>query len=191
MALTPDDGTGLAAADCYIDLAFFKTFCKARGYDVADYDTPDIEAKIREGFDWINTQARYKGQRLNADQAGEFPRVGCNDWSGFEATGIPLRVKHANCEVAFKSLKTGKPIFQDLERGGMIVSKTVGPISTTYAEGAPAGTVWTSATNFLKPYTRITSDNDTIRPGYAAPVAPQFDIGMDDAPDFGNTDAEG
>ena len=28
----------------------------------------------------------------------------------------------------------------DLDRGGKVISETVGPISTTYSSGAPAGT---------------------------------------------------
>lgn len=181
MTLTPEDGTGLEAADAFVDLVFFKAFCKARGYEL-EYDTPVIEAAIREGFDWINTQARYKGQRLKGNQGGEFPRSGCTDWSGYEAEGVPMRVKNANCEVAYKRLSTGQSLFEDLSRGGQIISESVGPISTTYAQGAPTGMTWTAALNFLKPYISE-NDNATIRPGWsgtAGTTPSQFDMGMHD-----------
>ena len=182
MPLTTETGTGLANADSYVTMVEFKAFCAARGYDISEYETADMEAKVRDAFDWVNTNSRYKGSRLTAGQSGEFPRSGCTDWSGYEATGVPLRVKNANSEAAFKSLKTGQSLFEDLSRGGQIMSESVGPLSVTYAQGAPAGTVWTAALNFLKPYIREHSDSANIRPGYASPVAVQFDIGMNDNP---------
>ena len=119
MALTVENGTGLAGADAYISLTEFKLFCSNRNYRWEDYEDFQIEASIRTATGWIDTYQRYKAVRLVPEQALEFPRSGLTDWSGYEVTGVPARVKQACAELAFKGLS--EPLYQDLERGGMVV----------------------------------------------------------------------
>lgn len=191
MALDVETGSGSATADSYTSVDDFKVFCKARNYDPADFDVPVIEAAIREAADYLDTNWRFKGQRKTAGQMREFPRTGCIDFSGYEATGVPTRVKMANQELAWKRLSTSKPLASDLDRGGMVVSESVGPISTTYAQGAPPGTVWSQAEAFLKPYIRK-RDSDSPIPAYATPMATQFEVGMhDEAPGVSDLSREG
>jgi hypothetical protein len=185
MALTVEDGSGLSNADSFASVAEFKTFCTGRGYVIEDFENAQIEAQLRLGFDWINTKHRYKGDRKLINQAGEFPRVGLTDWSNYTIEGLPNKVKQANCELAFKGLG-GASLYEDLSRGGMIKSESVGPISTTYADGAPGGTVFTYANNLLAQYIKDASSVQ-MRPGYAQPADVIFDIAMTDNVDGGAT----
>jgi hypothetical protein len=186
MALTVEDGTGLAGADSFISLAAFKTACANLGYVLTAYTDPQLEVSLRKGFDYINTAWRYKGTRLTAAQAGEFPRTDLVDWSGFTVTDVPARVVKANVELGFKGLTVD--LYTDLDRGGRVQSESVGPISVTYAADAPAGVVFRAAEQLLLPYIR--KAGDTMNPVYydtdAAEADPLFDKGMMDNPGDGS-----
>lgn len=183
MALTVENGTGLAGADAYISLVEFKTFCSDRNYRWESFEDFQLEASIRLATSWIDTYSRYKGSRLASSQALEFPRTDLTDWSGYTVTGVPKRVKDACAELAFKGLS--EPLYQDLDRGGMITSESVGPISVSYSEGAPAGKVWQFAVNLLKPYVR--DPNNFRGPLWTEPTTePVFNVGMNDNPGNGS-----
>lgn len=160
MALTPEDGTGLASADCYDSLANFKLWADARGRDYSSYADALIEAKLRLSFDYINTKRRYKGYIDSASvQSGAFPREGLVDWDGRTVTGVPQRVKWANFELTWAQLTGGEDLYQNLERGGRIASKSTGPISTSWFADAPAGKTFMAAMALLDPYARSVQDS--------------------------------
>lgn len=180
MALIVEDGTGLVDAEAYLSVAAFRTFCGKFGYDLGAATDTELEIKLRLGAEFVDSEFRYKGVRLVSEQAREFPRSGLVDWSGIEVAGVPQRVIKANAELAFKAISG--PLYEDLDRGGQIVSESVGPISTTYAAGAPVGTVRQFATKLLAQYVR-TEDDDTGGPFYQTSDASLFGIGMHDNPD--------
>jgi hypothetical protein len=179
VALIVENGTGLANADAYISLGEFKAFCSDRNYRWEDYEDFAIESSIRLATGWIDTYSRYKAARLLPAQALEFPRSGLQDWSGYDVTGVPARVKQACAELAFKGLS--EPLYEDAARGGMVKSESVGPISVTYEDGAPVGKVWQFAVNLLKPYVRdpdqLASSTFTVSPDQADSI---FSVGMND-----------
>lgn len=172
MALTVEDGTGLSAADSYISLADFKAYCDDRGYDYSAFSDTVIEQKLRLAADYIDGNYRFKGTRESASQALEFPRDGLTDWSGLTITGLPVKVTHAASEAAFAALG-GEDLTPNLDRGGMIKSESVGPISTTFADGAPVDTVFTTVRNKIRQFTRDKSLMD-YSPSYVAPPDPVF-----------------
>lgn len=179
MALIVENGTGLPDADSYVSLADFKAYCDGRGYAYAGNADAVIEQKLRLATDYVNTIFRYKGVRLNSGQSCEFPRTSLIDFSGYEVTGVPLRVIKATNELAFKGLT--EDLYVDLDRGGMTTSESVGPISVSYAPDAPAGKTFRFAENLLKPYIR--GDMDFMNPPYfSTSEAPAFERGMDDMP---------
>lgn len=156
MALTVETGSG---GDSFGSLADWKTWATDRGRDYSSYADAAIEAALREGFQYINTARRYKGYiSQSSTQVGAFPREGLTDWDGRTVTGVPQRVIWANFELAWSRLTGETDLFQDLERGGQLASKTTGPISKSWFPGAPVGTVYTAAMKLLDPYARSTQD---------------------------------
>lgn len=183
MSLIVENGTGLANADAYTGLVHFKEYCSHRGYRWEDAEDFAIENAIRLATGYIDTIGRYKGARLLEGQSLEFPRSDLTDWSDYTIAGVPERVKHACIELAFKALS--ESLYKDLDRGGRVVSESVGPISVSYAADAPAGKVFVYAKNMLLPYLR---DPDTIL--YQPMNAPVYEgnfaqMGMMDNPGAG------
>ena len=156
MTLVVEDGTGLANADSYITVAQYKAYADGRGYDYSTLTDAQIEVKLREGVQFVDTIGRFKGVQLTEGQALEFPRSGCYDWNGREVTGVPKRVKDAQAEATYKA-QSGT-LYTDADRGGMIKSESVGPISVTYMDGAPATKLYTAVMNLLKPFFRSAKD---------------------------------
>lgn len=184
MPLTVENGTGLAEADSYTSLNYGTAYAENRGW--ADYLATTEAAREkahREAFAYINTIARYRGTRLTADQAGEFPRNELVDWSGFTVTGVPTKVKHAEMELARKALS--ESLYVDLDRGGMVSAESVGPISVSYQPGAPVGKMFRAAMMLLEPYVRDKAQLHAIANSGAAtvPESPVFEIGMHDGGD--------
>jgi hypothetical protein len=176
MALTVETGAGLAGADAYVSQDDFKSYCSARQYDLIGRQPAELDAKLRLATQYIDTQWRFKGTRLSASQALEFPRSGLVDWSGFTISGVPKRLKDAACELAFAALSTD--LYEVADRGGRIKSESVGPISVTYADDAPAGKVFTFATRLLQPFVRDTSDIGA--PEFGGATEGYFTLGMHD-----------
>jgi hypothetical protein len=177
MALIIEDGTGLADADAYISVVDFKAYCDGRGMSYAGKSDTDIEISLRKAAAYIDTVKRYKGSRISASQALEFPRSGLSDFGGLTITGVPKRVKDASAELAFKAFDTD--LHKDLDRGGKVVSESVGPISVTYANDAPVGKMFTSAMRLLEPFFR--DSGDLGRP-YMVPVESEFTTTTHDYP---------
>lgn len=187
MALIVETGSGLSNADSYITLLAFQQFCDSRGYNYDAYDDEVQEQRLRIATSYIDTIFRYKGARSSVSQALEFPRVDCLDWSSLPVTGVPLRVKQACAELAFKALTEN--LYLDQDRGGKVTSESVGPISVTYAEDAPTGKVWQLAHNLLQPFVR----DKTLRRGPQTATLPEstyFNFGMHDNPSLGSTNAD-
>lgn len=152
MTIIVENGTGLADAESYLSVADFKGYCDKRGLSYDGQSDAVIEQKLRIATGYIDTVKRYKGQRLLVDQALEFPRESLTDWGGLPVTGVPGRVKQACAELAVKAFTEN--LYVDLERGGMVSSQSVGPISVSYSDKAPVGKSYMTAMKLLEPYTR-------------------------------------
>ena len=176
MALIVEDGTGKANADAYVSVDALKAFCAARGYETDDYDDSEFEPAIRKATDYINTQFRFKGARLNAAQTMEFPRSDLFDWSAHPVLGLPKRVADACCDLAFKALAA--PLYQDQDRGGKVKSESVAGISVTYADDAPTGMVWQQANNYLQPYVKPQRDSMRVAPMFGGATGGAIALGM-------------
>ena len=176
MTLVVETGSGMPDAESYLSVADFRTYCEARGLTV-DGDDTVAEQKLRIATGYIDTVRRYKGSRLQVSQSLEFPRDSLTDFGGLPVTGVPARVKNACAELAYKAFS--EDLYTDLDRGGMVKSQSVGPISVTYADGAPAGKQFVSAMKLLDPYVR---DNSQVGQPYFVPADPYFSTTTDDFP---------
>lgn len=179
MTLIVEDGTGMDDAESYLSVVDFKGYCDKRGLSYDGQTDEVIEQKLRIATGYIDTVKRYKGQRLLTEQSLEFPRASLTDWGGLPVDGVPGRVKQACAELAVKAFSEN--LYVDLDRGGMVTSQSVGPLSVSYSDKAPAGKSYMVAMKLLEPYTR---DYLTIGKPYYAPVDAFFSATIDDNPEI-------
>jgi hypothetical protein len=170
MGLIVENGAGLENANGYVSVAAFKAYCDDRALVFAAYTDAEIEGAIVRATDYIDGYHRYKGSRLSVSQAREFPRENLTDWGGLTVTGLPKQVVEACCDLAFKAL--AGPLQEDLDRGGRVKSESVGPISVTYADDAPAGKQYVVAHRLLQQFFR--GVNSTGTPFFSTSEEPIF-----------------
>lgn len=175
MALVVEDGSGLANAEAYASVAQLRAYAGARGVDVTARTDEACEVALRLASTWIDTRWRFKAARLRPVQSLEFPRNGLVDWSGYVVVGVPPRVVDATCELALRAV-AGTELAPDQSRADFVRSETVGPISTTYADGAPSGPVFTLAERMLQPFIR---DPEAAAAGFfGGGTSGAFNLGM-------------
>ena len=158
MALVIETGAGVPGADSYVDLAYALAYHAARNNAAWASATDSVrEAALRNATQYIDGKynSRWKGVRINALQARQWPRLGVvldtvrGSSSLYDAgfthgllpsDTVPDRVKQAVCELALRALAAA--LAPDLPRGGLIKNKTVDVLSTTYMDSAPGHTVY-------------------------------------------------
>ena len=140
MALIPEDGTGLATADSYLSLTAAGTYFTAHGSPAAWTGATDAvkEDALRKATAWLDGQYRWVGSVVQTTQALGWPRYNAIDEEGrLRASDVvPQQIKDACCEVALAHINSS--LTAALARGGQVQSETVGAISVTYQNGAPA-----------------------------------------------------
>ena len=100
MALTIEDGTGLADADSYISLADARTYALNYGYTLPVDDT-EAEVALRKGAVYVGLfEGSFSGSRLEDTQSLAFPRKDCYKCIGDNQTdipsdSIPLEIKYS------------------------------------------------------------------------------------------------
>lgn len=136
MALIVEDGTGLTDAEAYISVADADTYFAARGNAAwSALDEAGKEAALRLGFDYMGAVygQRWKGCRVSATQAGDWPRDGvCVDGYELPDDEVPLQVARANAELAVRA--SAGSLLED--QGAQVKSEQVGPIAVSYMDGA-------------------------------------------------------
>ena len=171
MSLTLEDGTGIAAANSYVDTTYADAFHTARGNTAWTGTTAVKEAALVRAFDYLCNEKRYRfrGARTTSIQRAPFPRTGCQERNGplYTDNQIPWRVKDAQCLLAVLALSGA--LESSLARGGKVQSETVGPISTTYAADAPVETIYTGVDGLLDPVLVDGEWRDTL-PYITAPL---------------------
>jgi len=147
MSLVVEDGSGKSNADSYVTLEGCDEYHASMGntaWVVDNEDADNIAARetaIRKATAFIDRKynGRFLGRRQGTSQALMWPRWNAIDEDGFVIEDVPDAVKYATCEAALRAFQ-GMDLMPDMERGGQVIQETIGPISTTYAAGAPAGT---------------------------------------------------
>ena len=155
MALTVEDGTGLADADSYVSASSFATYAVNIG--AALTAGPDeTDAALRRATSWLDATyaARFPGFRYRGRlQALAWPRSGALDISGspIGVDEIPREIERAVCEAALREIAEPGALAPDMERGGAIQSVQAGSVGVTFAAGAPAETTFSAIDNALAP----------------------------------------
>lgn len=140
MALIVEDGTGLANAESYVSVAYFRTYCTARGHDISDYDDTEIEQALRRGTEWFEAlySARLPGARVSLTQALTLPQTGLYDARGYAvaSNAVPVQVQKAVCEATLRELATPGGLSPDLVTGQIEKRVRVDTIEVEYASGS-------------------------------------------------------
>lgn len=153
MAFTVEDGTGVAGANAYIEVAFADAYFTDRAKTAWTGDNAAKQAAIIQATDYIETRwgDKFKGspEFLDPRQPLGFPRLRLYDRAGQEVTGIPDKLKRATAEYALRAL-SGElmPDPTTDASGAMVVGnrQKVGPIETEVTYAASMGV------RTLKPY---------------------------------------
>jgi len=151
MSLIVEDGTGLENANTYISLTYADTYHSELGNaDWTGADQADKEAALLRATQYIDGKhgRRWVGRKKTAEQGLDWPRFGAFDSDGWQLFEVPDEVGKATAEAALLVIQ-GEELTPSLDRGGRVISETVGPISTTYADGAPATPTHTVVTYLL------------------------------------------
>lgn len=135
MALIVEDGSGKVDAESYVSVADCAAYAVSHGLAFTG-DEPAKEARLRRATQYIDAQYAFKGEEQTDTQALAWPRT--------VAIGVPREIVSACCELACKS----GDLWQDVDPSA-VVSETIGPLSTTYAEPANGGQVRYAAVDAL------------------------------------------
>lgn len=188
MTLIVEDGSVVAGANSMASVADADAYFAARGDTVwPTYDQAEKEAALVNASTSLADSKRYpfKGMKTGGyAQRQPWPRTGAVERHGDEipSNAMPWQVVEATCYLAGQSAQ-GVDLTPALARGGKVKQKTVGPLTTVYADDAPTGTTYQAATGLLASLLR---DNcDPLSPQWGNDDAKQFDIGMHDYPGTG------
>lgn len=174
MAFVVEDGTGLATATSLLAAVDATNYWADRGGHAGwtPATTAQREAALVKASDYIRNQRRYRwsGAKKTYAQTMPWPRASAVERDGqpVASTIVPWQVKEATAYLAARYLT--EDLQPDLDRGGALLAETVGPLSTTYAEDAPLGTILQVVDGLLAPLTR--GPLDPTSPDYSIPDIP-------------------
>jgi hypothetical protein len=102
MALTVEDGTGLANADAYISIAYADAYHLNMG-NTAWVALSGKEEAIRRATAILNGYS-WQGRKVKSDQALDFPRSGLVDGDGYAISSsiVPSGIEKACAEFALR-----------------------------------------------------------------------------------------
>lgn len=168
--ITVEDGTGLAGATTYASDSEFVAYWQARnkigdpGAQTAINAPDKLRGALNVAADYIDRMlGPFAGTKLVATQGLEFPRADLFDSTGTEVTGVPIGVKRACMEYAFRALSESLQTDQTIDAtGAQVKRKKIDVIETEYFQGS-AKTLrrYPMADALLRPY-RIGATNRVV-----------------------------
>ena len=147
---------GLSTSESYVSVAELKAYRPRSGKALAGTEADEaLELALIRATSAVDAMfsARWPGVTCDPDQSLEWPRYDAIGARGYEldSSTIPLAVKNATCEAALIEITEAGALSKAQERGGAVQTETVGPLTTTYFPGAPAGTVYRILAQVLSP----------------------------------------
>lgn len=127
MALIVEDGSAKTDSESYISVSeaddYHTSYTASSAW--SDAATGDKEIALRQATQWIDTQYdnRWKGQRVDEDQALAWPRYSVVDSDGYayDSDEIPRRLRHATAELALRALS--EDIYADITQANTGISE--------------------------------------------------------------------
>lgn len=147
MTLVVETGAIVAGAESFASVAQFKTYSTNFGFSYTTLSDAQIEVALRQATRYLTQEfrMRWKGIRVNAAQALDWPRSGVNTeptsigsrWAAYYLVPndiVPTEVVNA-CIIMAQKASAGTDLFPDGTQ--KTIQETVGPITTKYADGSP------------------------------------------------------
>jgi hypothetical protein len=140
MAITIEDGTGLANADSYLSVADADSYHAKHGNSLdweQKRDNPTKEEALRIATQYLDLVylGRWRGRQSSREQALSWPRAFVVDEEGFgrDSNVLPQELKDATAELALKQLTESGGLIPDIDTNRSISTKRVkvGPIEQT------------------------------------------------------------
>lgn len=144
MALTVEDGTGLADADSYFATATADAYHTGLGNTAwTALGTPAKESAARRGTSYVDRHyaGRWPGARVNGrTQRLAWPRTDVEDSDGEEVADdeVPAEVVEAAMLAALREGVSPGSLAPDEIATAVVKKETVGPLSVEYAVGTSA-----------------------------------------------------
>lgn len=141
MAITVEDGTGIASAESYVSVADADTYWGNRthtafytAWDAAT--TATKEGALREASAYLDATwgQYYRGQRRGYVQGLMWPRSDALDNAGYPLPDLPPEIVAATNELAGRAISAR--LASDEAKGGKVKRQKVGDIEREFFEGA-------------------------------------------------------
>lgn len=161
-AFVVEDGTGLATANAFADLAYVSAYAALHGNPLSWSSLSQSAQKdfIRQATRWISIRFAYQGKKLNVNQALSFPRYELFDEDGYSILSniVPRRVKDAMSVVTLRMAQGDWTPFPDEAAAAQSGSESisVGPISISTSDASSQTTeaVLSIVKRLLAPFIR-------------------------------------
>jgi DnaT-like ssDNA binding protein len=136
MSLVIETGAGLANAQSYASVADLRAHAILRSASVpAATPAGDsaCETLLVKAMDFLETQ-NFVGTKLTRAQSLQWPRAGaCAEAWPIPTNEIPRQLIQAQCALAIEAQTVDLLPTTDANASGPIISETVGPVTTAYA----------------------------------------------------------
>lgn len=151
MALTIEDGSGVAGANSYIDVAAARAYAAARGLTLPAADG-DVEALLIKSMDFIEAyRGDFQGLKTAATNPLQWPRTGVTlDGYPLAEDAIPQALKDAQAQLAVDAQNAD---LMPTGSGREVVMERVDVVQVQYAESGNTNPqpIFTKAEALLKP----------------------------------------
>jgi hypothetical protein len=167
MPLIVEDGTGVANANSYVNIAYARAYALERNYTLPASDAT-LEQYLIRAMDWLEAKrASFQGSKTLATQALQWPRLDVYiDCEEFASNAIPVELKKAQAELAI-AINSGSALFPPSPTSSMnagpVTRKIVGPIEMHYSDKAAYTTGITSDGTY-----RIPTVENLLKPLFSA-----------------------
>jgi hypothetical protein len=133
MAFTVEDGTGVAEANSYVELAFAEDYFTDRGNAAWTGADSAKQAALIQATDYIEGRfgRRFIGEMASTTQGLSWPRTDTD----FEETEIPVKLQRATCEYAVRALTAALAPDPTVDASGVSVVNTrkkLGPLEKEF-----------------------------------------------------------
>lgn len=158
VTLTVEDGSIVADANTYVDLATQKAFLTSHPYGAATLALGDdaISAGMIQAFRVLNTCAVWNGELVEWDQDGAFPRTGLDP---IPNDAIPKQIRLAQMELLRFVLASDRDSEAD---GAAVKREKLDVIEVEYQQGAKRDLVPEIVQRLIQPFVRAIADDGGI-----------------------------